>query len=78
ERNLYVETLEALNLDMMSFITLDGHSLVSLSRENTQESSSSLKNKVVSEPHLQQHILPMNSKLDVHTESMSRIFKIND
>ncbi|MCV5391499.1 hypothetical protein OFC62_42940, partial [Escherichia coli] len=42
ERNLYVETLDALNLDLMSFITLDGQSLVSLSRENTPESSSSL------------------------------------
>ncbi|EJG1810863.1 EAL domain-containing protein [Vibrio parahaemolyticus] len=78
ERNLYVETLDALNLDLMSFITLDGQSLVSLSRENTPESSSSLNNKVVSVPLLQQHILAMNSKLDVHRESLAGIFKIND
>ncbi|MCV5244353.1 hypothetical protein OFC58_27535, partial [Escherichia coli] len=62
----------------MSFITLDGQSLVSLSRENTPESSSSLNNKVVSVPLLQQHILAMNSKLDVHRESLAGIFKIND
>ena len=45
ERNLYTESIDALNLDMMAFITTNGQTLLSLTREDNPDTSSELTAK---------------------------------
>lgn len=78
KRNLYTETLDSLHLDIMSFITLEGHELVSLTREKSPEKSSSLSDKIVNHPAIQQYIDSMNNQLDIHRDSLSGLLKIDD
>lgn len=73
ERNLYIETLNSLNLDMMSFVTLSGQELLSLAREK----SSTLSTKAVHHPLIQQHIASMNQKSDAHPTHLSGLLKID-
>ncbi|WP_238991484.1 EAL domain-containing protein [Vibrio diabolicus] len=78
ERNLYTESIDALNLDMMAFITTNGQTLLSLTREDNPDTSSELTAKMANQPTLQDYIKSMNHKLDIHRESISGLFKIND
>lgn len=78
ERNLYTESIDALNLDMMAFITTNGQTLLSLTREDNPDTSSELTAKMANQPILQDYIKSMNHKLDIHRESISGLFKIND
>ncbi|WP_436718993.1 EAL domain-containing protein [Vibrio diabolicus] len=78
ERNLYTESIDALNLDMMAFITTNGETLLSLTREDNPDTSSELTAKMANQPTLQDYIKSMNHKLDIHRESISGLFKIND
>ncbi len=78
ERNLYLETLNSLHLDMMSFVTLTGQELLSLTRENSAEKSSALSTKVVHHPLIQQHIASMNQKPDSHQAQLSGLLKIDN
>ncbi len=78
ERNLYLETLNSLNLDMMSFVTLAGQEMLSLTRENSPEKSSALSTKVVHHPLIQQHIVSTNQKPDSHRTQLSGLLKIDN
>ncbi|MDV6249927.1 EAL domain-containing protein [Vibrio sp. EA2] len=77
ERNLYLETLNSLNLDMMSFVTFAGQQLLSLTREESADKSSALSAKVVHHPYIQQHIAAMNHKPDAHRTQLSGLVKID-
>ncbi|MGY0614841.1 bifunctional diguanylate cyclase/phosphodiesterase [Vibrio sp. FJH11] len=77
ERNLYVETLNSLNLDMMSFVTLAGQELLSLTREDSAEKSSALTANMVHHPQIQQYISSMNQKPDALRTHLSGLLKID-
>ncbi|MBR9786406.1 MAG: EAL domain-containing protein [Vibrionaceae bacterium] len=77
ERNLYEETLNSLNLDMMSFVTLAGQELISLTRESSPEKSSALSAKVVHHPLIQDYIASMKHKPDAHRTHLSGLLKID-
>jgi PAS domain S-box-containing protein len=78
ERNLYIEALDSLSLDLMSFVTLEGQELLSLTRRKSPEESSELSGKLVAHPVIQQYIESMNQKLDVHRTSLSGLLKIDN
>ena len=77
ERNLYVETLDSLNIDMMSFVTFAGQELLSLTREDSPEKSSALSTKVVQHPFIQQHIAAMKQTPDAQRTHFSGLLKID-
>ncbi|WP_045458472.1 bifunctional diguanylate cyclase/phosphodiesterase [Vibrio campbellii] len=77
ERNLYIESMDTLALDMMGFITLKGETLEALTREPSQEKSLAFVSEVMSQPSLEQHVSSMNHRLDVYRESAAGLFKIN-
>ncbi|MEX3071077.1 EAL domain-containing protein [Vibrio alginolyticus] len=78
ERNLYVETLDSLSLDLMSFLTLDGKEFLSLTRENSPEISAQLSGKLATHPLIQQYLISMSNLPDSHKTSLSGLLRIDN
>ncbi len=78
ERNLYIETLDSLNLDLMSFLTLKGRELLSVTRENVPERSAKLSGRLASHQAIQRHINLMNDKPDTYRTDLSGLLKIDN
>lgn len=76
-RNLYVETLDTLSVDLMAFSTLDGTVLDSLSRGDNTFSSKQELSSLMSHQQIVTHISKMNSGLDEGRQSLSGLFKVN-
>jgi PAS domain S-box-containing protein len=77
DRNLYIESIDTLALDLMVFVTLEGKVLDSLTREKDKQRSYEFVEQVVSLPEIKDHILDANNTLDIHRDSMAGLFKIN-
>ncbi|MGR5234151.1 EAL domain-containing protein [Vibrio rotiferianus] len=76
DRNLYIESIDTLALDLMVFVTLEGKILDSLTREKDKQRSYEFVEQVVSLPEIKDHILDANNTLDIHRDSMAGLFKI--
>ena len=77
DRNLYIESIDTLALDLMVFVTLEGKILDSLTREQDKQQSHEFVKQVVSLPEVKDHISNANNTLDIHRDSMAGLFKIN-
>ncbi|WP_282066109.1 EAL domain-containing protein [Vibrio rotiferianus] len=77
DRNLYIESIDTLALDLMVFVTLEGKILDSLTREQDKQQSHEFVKQVISLPEVKDHILNANNTLDIHRDSMAGLFKIN-
>lgn len=62
---------------MMSFVTVTGQELLSLTRQNPSEISSALSAKVVRHPLIQQHIASMKQEPDAKRTHLSGLLKID-
>lgn len=78
ERNLYVETLDSLSLDLMSFLTLDGKELLSLTRENSPKISAQLSGTLATHPFIQKYLTSMTNIPDTHKTSLSGLLRIDN
>ncbi len=78
ERNLYIETLDSLSLDLISFLTLDGQELLSLTRQNSPERSAYLSASLSNHPTIQQHLTSMNNEPDTDKTCISGLLKIDN
>lgn len=75
-RNLYLDTLDTLGLDLMAFIPLEGNVLDHFSRENDPKQSSQLVTSLMQDHAIAQHITDMNNRTDGVRESTSNLFKV--
>ena len=76
-RNLYIETLDTLSVDLMAFATLDGTVLDYLSRETNPVSSIQELSSLMSHRQIVIHIAEMNDGADHLRKSLSGLFKVD-
>lgn len=76
-RNLFIETLDTLSVDLMAFVTLDGMVLDYLSREGQSINSVQQLSSLMSHDHIINHIAQMNLGADDMRQSLSGLFKVN-
>lgn len=77
DRNLYIESIDSLDLDMMGFITLNGLVLDSLTRELDHNESNVFVKDVMLQSQLQRHLELTGRKADIDRDSLAGLFKIN-
>ncbi|MBA5763827.1 EAL domain-containing protein [Vibrio sp. 404] len=77
-RNLYIETLDTLSVDLMAFATLNGEVLDYISREDILGSSTARLSSLMNNQHIANHIEEMNAGADHLRKSLSGLFKVND
>ncbi|ROV57739.1 EAL domain-containing protein [Vibrio ponticus] len=77
-RNMYVETLDTLSLDLMAFATLDGAVVDYLARDNRSIHSKDNLSLLIKNPNITAHIHHMNEGPDHMRKSLSGLFKVNE